>query len=206
MKVTLQVNGQEMTFSEQELTAIVEEHFSTKTTKKAIKAAEKPVEGKRFDVNPLAIDQKLFEKKREDSRQETTRKLIQEAFTMVKKNPEKYAKPFQTLMPEKTWESKILEEFKKLAESLGDCIADWVHQALEWAQRIANGESWEAICNEADTATWYRLVVWKNGYTRLVGGSRENCNCSPASDVGSDGCNSYDSIYHSVPLVVLYKK
>ena len=198
MKVTLQVNGQEMTFSEQELTAIVEKHLSTQTT-------EKPTEGKRFDVNPLVINQKLFKKKREDSRQESTRKLIVEAFSEVKKNPEKYAKPFQTLMPKKTWSSKTVAELKELAESLGDCIADWVHQALEWAQRIDNGQSWEAICNESDTANWYRLVVWKNGYTRLVGGSRKSDISEPSSYVDSRSYDSYDRIGGTVPLVVLYR-
>ena len=184
MKVTLQ-NGQE-----------------------TIKVAEKPTEGKWFDVNPSAIDQKLFEKKREDSRQETTRKLILDAFTMVKKNLEKYGKPFQTMIPEKTWEAKTVRGLKRLATSLGDCIADWVHQALEWAQRIANGESWEAICNEADTANWYRLVVWKNGYARLIGGSRNDYfnKLRSASDVGYYSHYSDDSLGNAVPSVVRYKK
>ena len=206
MKVTLQVNGQEMTFSEQELTAIIENHFTTKTTKNAAEVAEKPTEGKWFEVNPSAINQQIFKKKREDSLQEATRNLIQEAFAEVKKNTEKYGKPFKTMMPENTWSSKTVAELKELAESLGDCIGDWVHQSLEWAQRIANGESWETICNESDTANWFRLVVWKDGYARLVGGSRVDKSSVPASDVS---VYSYDSRYRldfTVPLVVLYKK
>lgn len=204
MKVTLQVNGQEMSFSEQELIAIVEEHFSTKTTKKAIEVVETPAVGKWFKVNPLAINQQLFEKKREDLQQETTRKLIIEAFSEVKKNPESYGKPFQTMMPEKKWSSKTMVALKELAESLGDRIGDWVQQSLEWAQRIANGETWEAICNEADTANWYRAVLWKEGCIRLVGGSREHHYDVPASYVSvyysSDNCLSV-----AVPLVVKYK-
>ena len=203
MKVTLQVNGQEMTFSEQELTAIVEEHFSTKTTKKAIEVVETPAVGKWFEVNPLNINQQLFKKEREDLRQETIRKLILEAFAEVKKNPEKYA-PFQTMMPEKTWSSKTMTELKELAESLGDCIADWVHQSLEWTQRIANGETWEAVCNEADTANWYRAVLWKDGYVHQVGGSR-NHHCDVPASYVHDSYTSDNCLSVAVPLVVKYK-
>ena len=44
MQVTLQVNGREMTFSEQELSSILEEHFSSKTTKQTTtaKVPQKP--------------------------------------------------------------------------------------------------------------------------------------------------------------------
>ena len=186
--------------------SIVNLFLIKKGEESTIEVVEKPTEGKGFDVNPLAINQKLFKKEREDSRQESTRKLIVEAFSEVKKNPEKYAKPFQTLMPKKTWSSKTVAELKELAESLGDCIADWVHQALEWAQRIANGESWETICNEVDTANWYRLVVWKNGYARLVGGSRVYDNYLPSSYVHNYDFNSSIRVDYTVPLVVLYKK
>ena len=171
-----------------------------------VEVTEKPAEGKWFEVNPLAINQQLFKKKREDLRQETTRNLILEAFSEVKKNPEKYGKSFKTMMPEKKWSSKTVAELKELAESLGDCIADWVHQALEWSQRLANGESWEAICNEADTANWYRLVVWKRGYSRAVGGSCKKDNSIPASDIsGNVYWSNAARLGNTVPLVVLYK-
>ena len=81
-----------------------------------------------------------------------------------------------------------------------------MEQALEWAQRICNGESWEAVCNDADTANWYRLVVWKNGYGRLVGGSRNRNFYSPASDVDNYDYNSNYWVDYTVPLVVLKKK
>ena len=109
-------------------------------------------------------------------------------------------------MPKKTWDSKTVEELKQLACKLGDHNANWVEQALEWAQRICNGETWETVCNNADTANWYRLVVWKNGDARLVGGLRFYNLNYPASYV-------YDYVYYSnfrfnytVPLVVLYEK
>lgn len=58
MKITLQVNGREITFSEQELSSILEKHFSK------VKVAQKLTENEWFEVKPHAIDQKLFEEKR----------------------------------------------------------------------------------------------------------------------------------------------
>lgn len=208
MKVTLQVNGREMTFSEQELIAIVEEYLSSKTTKQVTtaKVAQKPTEDERFEVKPQAINQKLFEKERKDRRQEATRQLILEAFAEMKNNPEKYGKNFKTMMPKKDWESKTVAQLKEMACKLGDHNADWVEQALEWAQRIANGEGWKTICNDADTANWYRLVVWKDGYTRIIGGSVYDGNDFPASGVHNFGYYDYGYTSSIVPLVVLYEK
>lgn len=208
MKITLPIHARERTFSEQELIAILEKHFSNEVTKQAttVNVAKVPTEDQWFEVNPQAIDQSFFQKKRRDERQEKTRKLILEAFAEVKNNPEKYGKKFKTMMPKKTWTSKTVEELKQLACKLGDHNADWVEQALEWAQRICNGESWETVCNNADTANWYRLVVWKNGYARLVGGLR-GCNFNyPASDVFNHDSYSDHRINYAVPLVVLYEK
>jgi len=207
MKVTLQVNGREMTFSEQELSSILEEHFSSKTTEKAmtVKVAQKPTEDEWFEVKPQAIDQKLFGKKKKDNRQEATRQLILEAFAEMKKNPKKYGKNFKTMMPKKTWQSKTVAQLKEMACNLGDHNANWVEQPLEWAQRIANGESWEGICNAKDTANWYRLVVWKNGYARLVGGSVNYGDDSPASTVYGNDYHDFFNLYKTVPLVVLYE-
>ncbi len=210
MKITLQVSGREMTFSEKELVAILEKHFDTEATKQKEKDAQKqakaevvqvPTEGKWFEVNPMAIDQSLFSQPRNDSRQEWTRQIILEAFAEMK-NASKYARPFKTMMPEKEWKVKTVSELKEMACHLGDHMADWVEQALEWAQRIANGETWKAVCNEPDTANWYRLVIWKSGYARIVGGSRMGGNY-PASHVSSSGYHSNDQLRNTVPLVVL---
>ena len=200
MKVTLQVNGREMTFSEQELVAIVEEHFSRKDTEKVTttKAVQKPTEGKWFDVRPQDINQELFQKQREDKKQEKTRKIILEAFAEVKKDPERYGKSFKTMIPKKEWSSNI--GYKVEGQN-----ANWIEQGLEWAQRIVNGESWEAICNNADTADWYRLVVGKHGCLKFIGGSRKKEDCSPASSIHSyipDAGNGY--FCYAVPLVVKY--
>lgn len=208
MKVTLPIHGREKTFSEQELIAILEQHFSNEATEQetTTKMVLGPTEGQWFEVNPQAIDQSLFQNKRNDARQEKTRNLILEAFKEVRNNPEKYCRKFKTMMPKKTWSSKTVKELKQLACNFGDHNAEWVEQALEWAQRIYNGESWETVCNNADTANWYRLVVWKNGYARLVGGSRDVSSSHPASDVGDYGCSSHGGISHTVPLVVLYEE
>ena len=107
-------------------------------------------------------------------------------------------------MPEKKWNGlKTVAELNAYANDLDGQMADWVEQALEWAQRIFNGESWETICNNADTANWYRVILWENGCYRLVGGSRNNNNNNPASDVNNNDYNSNNRINNTVPLVVL---
>ena len=208
MKITLPIHGRERTFSEKELIAILEKYFSNEATEQATtaKVAQVPTEDQWFEVNPQTINQSLFKQNRKDERQERTRKLILGAFAEVKSSPEKYGRKFKTMMLKKTWTFKTVAELKQLACEFGNHNADWVEQALEWAQRICNGESWEAVCNNADTANWYRLVVWKNGYARLVGGSRCNGNFYPASDVDFIDCYSSRRICNSVPLVVLYEK
>ena len=189
MKVTLQVDGE-------------------------AKNIQRPKGGIPFPVNPSGIDRKLFQEEREKSEQEKTRKLILEAFANVDEYPERYGKPFKTLMPKKTWERKDVSDLIELANNLGDHEADWVEQALELAQRISNGESWEDICDTLDTARWFRLVKWKNGDYLRVGGSREfnnsysasyfrYLNFYSASDVRKLGCNFDNEVTFTVPLVVL---
>lgn len=205
-EIKLPVNGREMTFSEEELIVILEQYFNNKETGvKTIEVTQVPIVDKCFDVNPSSIDQNIFKKKRKDSRQEWTRQIILEAFIELKNNPEKYAKPFKTMWLEKTWSVKTVEELKKLAENEGDHITNWVEQALEWAQRIANGETWEAICNVPDTAKWYRLVIWKNGKARLVGGASEEHVNLPASYVGCSDYLPFHKLFITVPSVVLYE-
>jgi len=207
MEITLRLSdGQKKTFSEEELVAIVEEHLQNQKAQKkeTTEFASVPMEGKWFKVEPLTIDQNLFKEKRKNPSQERTRQLILEAFEEMKKNL-KYAKSFKTMILEKTWSSKNVGELKELASKFGDHNADWVEQALEWAQRIANGEAWKDICNKADTANWYRLVIWKNGCARLVGGSREDYVNSPASDISGSTFFDLSFIIRAVPLVVLYE-
>lgn len=185
----------------------VTEEQITKEECHAYDVAQTPTEGKLFEVNPLGIDRSKFEKPLSNQQQEWTRQIIQEAFAEVDKHPEKYASEFYTLMPEKKWQGyKTVAELKEYAKELSGQTADWVEQALEWAQWLFNGESWEAICNNADTAKWYRLISWKNGYYRIVGGSRFGISYCPASVDSIHDFYSYDRVNDTVPLVVLKKK
>lgn len=211
MKITLQVNGREMTFSEEELIAILNEHFSERETEeqttKCVQTEDKTTQvaktDKYFDVTPSSINRNLFQEEREDVQQEWPRQIILEAFDEFDRHPEKYAKSFKVMIPKKTWSSKTVEELKSLAKKLGDHNANWVEQALVWAQRISNGETWEALCNEPDTEAWYRLIVWKNGYPRLVGGSVNNSNYNSASGVYNIDYDGGSFLFDTVPLVVL---
>ena len=204
MKETLLVDGRELPL--EEVKAIVREHFSKKeVTEQQETTIQRPVEGVPFPVNPQGINRNFFKQKRQDRRQEETRKLILEAFAQLDKNLKKYGKSFKTLIPRKTWEGKTVGELRDLSTNLGDHMADWVEQALEWAQRIVNGETWEVVCNDVDTASWFRLINWKNGYAKVIGGSRGGGNYRPPSDIDDDYFFSNSMIYHTVPLIVLYK-
>ena len=169
--------------------------------------AHGPIEGEWFEVNPSAINRDLFKGSRSDSRQERTRQLIREAFEEWDSHPEKYGGPFETMFPEKTRSVMTVQEMEDLASRLGDEMADWVHQSLEWAQRIANGESWEDVCNKPDTAKWYRLVrdKGKNWYW-WVSGSRRILDRRPASDVDSYHFTPNYWIIYTVVLAVRSKR
>lgn len=194
MEVTLPIYGRERTFSETELIAILEEHFNK---------AKPPTENQWFWIDPLAIDQKLFQTERADPKQEKTRKWILKAFAEVKKDPKKYGRKFKTMRPEQRQNINI-KDVKAWACEMGDHIADWVEQALEWAQRIANEETWKELCNDNDTSKYFRLVVWENGYVRYIGGSRVYKYA--ASDVGNNNISDGEFAYGAVPLVVDYEE
>ena len=216
MDIILPVNGRKMTFTEQELIAIVEKHFCREETEQMITAdvVQKPTEGKWLEVKPQTIDQTLLQKERKDSMQESTRQLILEAFTVLQNNPQKYGKNFKTMIPQRPWKYKTITELKEMTTQIGDNIADWVEEAVEWAQRITNGEKWEAICNYEDTANWFRLVVWKDGHTKLIGGARMDRTRVPASFIHESETKNNDLFAKAdedillscsaVPLIVSY--
>ena len=209
MKITLQIKGQEMTFSEEELIDILEEHFKSKSEEKvrAIKAEQEMMEKKVYEVNYKLINKELFSKEKKDKKQEKVRRLILEAFEEVEQNPDKYEKIFYTLKPQNTWypHYKLVKHLESFAILCGDHVADWVEQALEWAQRISNGESWETMCNEEDSSKWSRLIIWKNGYARIVGGSSLFNVKLTASEIHNVDYQFDDELCSAVPLVVYYK-
>lgn len=206
-QITLLVNGEEKTFSEEELVAILGKHFFDTTTEQKIhNYISGPKEGEPFEINPKDIEWSLFQIPRKDIKQEKMRRLILKALYKVKENPKRYDKIFWTLWPVKYWEYMTCYKLENLAFDFGGHLANWVEQALEWAQRIKNGESWEEICNYADTANWYRLVKWKDGYSRRIGGSCKSDNNHPASYVDIIYIEPQIDLYLTVPLIVLYHK
>lgn len=198
------VNGRDMVFSEKELVDILEKNIKHCNACQ-IEISDKPVEEKGFKVNPFEINQKLFKKQRKDKYQERTRQIILEAFEELKEKPEKYADPFITFRPEKNWiGTKSIQELIDLAESIGDHLMDWVEQALEWAQRIQNGESWETVCNEPDTAKYHRLILWKNGRIRFLGGCTKINSCASATNVYCIDFYLESAVGNTVPAVIMY--
>lgn len=195
---TLQINGREMTFSEQELTAIVEKYLG-----ETMQITQKPTEDKWFEVKPKFLSPNLFKGKRIDKKQEAVRHLIIDALAEMQKNSE-YERAFKTMMPKKTWASKTVMQLEGVAKDRGEEMATWIHQALEWAQRLTNGETWEAVCNDPDSANWYRLIIWKGGSTRLVGGAISDRNNFPASMIHYDDLKDDRILSFTVPLVVTY--
>lgn len=198
LEITLSIGGREVSFSEKELADIVEEHFFSEPVNRTItnadmeKTAQKPTEDEWFEVKPKTIDQKLFEQERENPEEEQMRKLILEAFAEMEENPKKYGRNFKTMFPKKDWTERTISRLMDMAYVLGDHNANWVEQALEWAQRIANGETWETVCNYMDISDWYRLIVWKKGYFRLVGAMNYDF-------------HAFEKLHRTVPLVVLYE-
>ena len=187
MKLTFEVNGREMTFLEEELVAILEKNFDNPK-----------IDWKSYEVNPMAINQELFNEKRIDPKQECTRQIILDALEELRKNPKKYAR-FKLMIPEKSWSVKTLKELKEIDSEKH--LTDWVELALGWAQRITNGETWESICNEPDTSKWYRLILWKNSCVRLLGGSSEVGYNISESTIHNYDYEDEDILYYSVPIV-----
>lgn len=211
--IKVMVHGREMNLSEEQLTAILEEHFERKMmeTEFTAKVTTTPTEGNWFIVRPKMIDQSLFAEKRQDIRQEKARCEILKAFAEMQKHPEKYAEPFKTLYPARAWaknKGKTLQELQNLAKIIGDDEANETEQALEWAQRIHNGESWEMVCNNPDKARSYRAIQTKYpGLHRIVGGSTDaEAKCkTEATNILDDQFMYFDKIGCTVPLVVSRK-
>lgn len=200
-QITLEVSGKKMTFTEEKLISILEKEFNITQEEKI------PNEIVLCEVYPLEINRNLFQTKRKNRQQEETRKLILEAFSKVNEYPEKYGNPFKTLMPEAIERWMTIGELRKLASKMGDHIADWVEQAMEWAQRIQNGETWETICNNPDITEWFRMIAWKDGGQKLVGGARRINSQKPASYIEPGNVAFYAAtrIHNAVPLIVRYE-
>lgn len=200
--IKIKVHGRKQSFSEDELTAILEEYYERKAIENnsITKVTSTPTEGNWFIIRPMMIDEKLFQEKRKKPEQETTRQKILNAFAEMHKYPEKYSQPFKTLYPERTWpddKQKSLQELRNIAKVIGDDEADETEQALEWAQRIQNGESWNVVCKHTDTAISRRAIRFKNyGLHKIVGGP------NGASHVFENPYTNFETVSCTVPLVV----
>lgn len=170
----------------------------TMVNEREYKKTNRPAVGEIFVVEPAKIDQTLFFKSKKAEDQEIMRKRILEAFKKMEENP-KYAQPFKTFIPEKTWNKKTGIELAEIATDLGGKMADNIEQALEWAQRIANGESWKSLCVNPDSLANQR-VINNNGFVSIVGGSEKSEDCPPSL---VEGCYDFGSLFYcGVPLVV----
>ena len=197
MEVVLKINGRERHFTENELVKIIEDYFCLKKVGTSI------LDGEWFEVKPQSINQELFQNKRKNKLQEQTRRYILKAFEEMNKNPRRYGGNFKTMMPRKSWGCKTVRELKKVASTLGERTADFTEQCLEWAQRISNGESWEVLCNQPDTANWFRMVELYSSVTS-IGGSAVLGFSTPACDVSESKNDDYVMSY-TVPLVIKHE-
>lgn len=176
------------------------------TVSEESQVAETPTVGKRFLINPKEINKVLFEVPREDTMQEWARSIILQAFEEVENNPKyKGGKEFFTMIPEKTWTQGVkVWELVAVAKEVGGQVTDWVEMALEWAQRLSNGETWEKLSNRFDTVPCCRLIVWKTGYYRPCGWKQWGED-SPPANVGADDFCMEDQIWATVPSVTIRK-
>lgn len=156
-----------------------------------------------FRVSLETIDLELFKEPRKDSKQEEVRQIILEALFEAQSKPE-YAKPFKIVIPESDKKNATILDLMILASKIGDHLTNWIEQCLEWAQKITNGISWEELCNTPDPSKWRRLVFWKNGYWRIIGGATVTTISFSASDVISYFFSLRYSVSNTAPAVTVY--
>lgn len=126
--ITLQVNGRKLHFKEKVLfKAIVEKLFSMEEIKK-IAHPVPPTEYEWFQVFPMEIDPNLFKDKREDEKQEETRQIILEALEELKKYPEKYGMPFETIVQNKSnhWEKERVSYKRPSRAAAPTMTSEWI--------------------------------------------------------------------------------
>ena len=152
-------------------------------------------------VIPDSIKQWNLYKNKGSKEEEWVKRVVSEAFVEVNNNPQKYAKPFEIMIPCKEKSKSTIEEWKYFAENVGGHIADWVELALSWAQMVDNGVSWDAICKVPDTEYYHRLVIWKDGRVRRIGGSTYCHDTNTVSCICNNGYSPDDTTF-AVPYIV----
>ena len=205
MKVILQINGREMTFSEEQLIAILEKHFSIEQENNAAEEVVKnSIVGTCYEVKPSSINKDLFKEERKDPCQEEIRKLILEAFEELDRIRFQICKSFKIIVPEKTWTIKNVRELKALAIDLGGQTTNWIEQALGWAQQINDGATWEDLCNKKDKHVCYRLIIWKDGTCKNIGGSIKDSNHNSLTNISDKSYDEEDLAINTVPSITQY--
>lgn len=158
-------------------------------------------------VKPLEIEQQQFHRPRKDESQECLRQMILEAFVELERKPEIFGQPFTIIIPSKTWEGgKKVCELKEISSSIGDHMANWVEMSLTWANQISKSKrNWDKLSNCPDESEWFRLIVWKDGCTRLMGGSSYTQQTHTMTDIFSVSYGLQEKLYDTVPAVVRYE-
>ena len=167
--IKLRIFGQDETYTHKELSEMIEEYLEMRGT--SYRRVEPPMLGKWFRVYPALMNQKLFKEKREDHYQEEFRQRILDVFSYFKRKPE-LMRPFKTMVPSFEGGADYKSELIEIAEKYGDHVAEFFEQELEWAQRICNGESWEAVCNRPEPRGITYMVG--SGSIYLVGVKNKN--------------------------------
>lgn len=205
MKLTLQINGREMTFSEEQLIAILKNHFSGEQEDiVAEEVTKNPIVGTCYLVTPSSINKDLFKEERKDPCQEEIRKLILEAFEELDKKRFQICKPFKIIVPEKTWTIKNVQELKQIAIDLGGQTTNWIEQALGWAQQINDGTTWEDLCNKKDKHACYRLIIWKDGTCKIIGGSIKDAKLNSLTSISDLSYKDEHLVINTVPSITQY--
>ena len=169
--INLMINGREEKFDEKQLIDILKEHFDEDTIK--IKMPKNATGIECHKVLPGDIDKTLFKAKRENKVEEAARKIILDAIhNYLDVYPEKYGKPFKTIVFIGKFEEMTLIDVEEFAKEYGSCIGNIVDLALEWAYRISMGESWESVCNNIYRG-FYKLVQYECRYFFLFNGAEK---------------------------------
>lgn len=170
-KINLMVDGREVVLDKKVVENILKEHYDEDIIKIKMPKNARGVEC--YKVIPRDIDRTLFEEKRKNKVEEEARKIILDAiYNYLDTYPEKYAKPFETIVFMGKFEEITLIDVEKFAKEHGDCLATMVDLALEWAYRITMGESWESVCNDIERG-FYKLVQYEFRYFFLFKGSEK---------------------------------
>lgn len=132
------------------------ERSEISTMAEQVKVLNKPV----YEVTPMSIKENIFMKQRKRFKEELTRRLILMALDRVKRNPEKYSKPFKTMRVLRIVPNMTAKEFDEFCKKEYNArFANEIENALEKAQRITNGETWREACEHPETAGWDLIVM-----------------------------------------------